>query len=83
MWRYNIIGDNKVSISHLLRLDPMTERSILLTDNLVALKKENYEPILIVKIIEWRKFIDFLVEVLRPTHPNLAKITYTLSASHL
>ena len=37
----------------------MTARSILLTDNLVALKRESSEHILIVKIIEWRKFIDY------------------------
>ena len=31
----------------------------LFTVNLVALKRENYEPILIVKITEWRKFIEY------------------------
>ena len=33
--------------------------SILLTANLVSLKRENSEPILTVKIVEWRKFIDY------------------------
>ena len=37
----------------------MTARSILLSDILVALKRESSEHILIVKIIEWRKFIDY------------------------
>ena len=59
MWWYNILGDNEGSISHLLRLDPITAGSILLTDNLVALKRETTEPILTVKITEWRKFIDY------------------------
>ena len=59
MWRYNIIGDNVGSISHILRLDTLTAGSILLTDNLVALKRGKYDPILIVKRTEWRKFIDY------------------------
>ena len=59
MWLYNILGDTKGIISHILRLDPITTGYTLLTDNLVALKKENSEPILIVKITEWRKFIDY------------------------
>ena len=45
MWWYNILGDNEGSISHLLQLDHITAGSILLTANLVALKRENYEPI--------------------------------------
>ena len=59
MWCYNILVDNNRSISHLLQLDPFTRGSILLTDNLNALKRENTESILTVKIIEWRKFIDY------------------------
>ena len=39
-------------------LGPITEGYILLTVNLVAMKRENPEPILTVKINEWRKFID-------------------------
>ena len=58
MWWYNIIGDNEGSISHPLRLDSISAGSILLTDNLVALKRENSEPILTVKRTEWRKFVD-------------------------
>ena len=59
MWWYNILGDNKGIISHLLRLGPITTGSILLTANLVALKRENSEPILIAKRTEWRKFVDY------------------------
>ena len=60
MWWYNILGDNEGSISHLLRLDPITAGSILLTIKIVAPKRGNSEPILVVKRTEWRKFIDFL-----------------------
>ena len=56
---YNILRDNEGSISHILRLGYIATGSILLTDNLVALKRENYEPILILKRTEWRKFIDY------------------------
>ena len=59
MWCYNILGDNNGSISHLLQLDPITPQSVLLTSNLVAQKRENAEPILTAKRIEWRKFIDY------------------------
>ena len=59
MWWYNILEDNEVSISHILRVDPITARSILINANLVALKRGNFEPILIVKKTEWRKFIDY------------------------
>ena len=48
MWWYNILGDNEVSISRILRLDHITVGSILLTNNLVVLKRGNDEPILIV-----------------------------------
>ena len=57
MWRCNILGDNEGSISYILRFDHIAAGSILLTANLVALKRENYEPILIVKRTEWRKLI--------------------------
>ena len=59
MWWYNILGDNEGSISHILRLDPITSGSILLTVKIVALKRENSDPILIVKRTEWRKFVDY------------------------
>ena len=58
LW-YNILGDNKGIVSHLLRLDPINSGSILLTDNLVALKSENSEPILTDKRTEWSKFLDY------------------------
>ena len=49
MWWYNIHRDNEGSISHILRLGSTAAGSILLTYNLVALKRENSEPILTVK----------------------------------
>ena len=60
MWWYNtrILGDNKGSISHLLRHDIISSGSILLTVKLVVLKRENYEPILAVKKTECRKYFN-------------------------
>ena len=52
MWWYNIIGDNRGRISHLLQLDLINPGSILITAKPVALKRENTEPTLTVKIIE-------------------------------
>ena len=46
MWWYNILGDNKGSISDLLRIDPIAAGSILLNVKLVAPKREIPEPIL-------------------------------------
>ena len=48
-----------MSISHLIQLDHINTGSILLTANLVVMKRENYDPVLTIKIIEWRKFIDY------------------------
>ena len=59
MWWYNILGDNEGSISHLLQHDPITAGSILLNVKLVTMKRENREPILTVKLNEWRKFVDY------------------------
>ena len=59
MWCCNIPWDDNGSISHILQPDNITPGYVLLTSNLVALKRENYEPILIVKRTEWRKFIDY------------------------
>ena len=59
MWWYNILGDNKGGISHILWRYHITAGSVLITDNLVALKGGNCELILAVKIIEWGKFIDY------------------------
>ena len=59
MWYYNILGNNNGSVSHLLQIIPITAGSFLLTYILVALKKENPEPVLAVKRIEWRTFIDY------------------------
>ena len=57
MWWYNILGNNKGSILHLLRLDPITARSILLTVKLVVQKRGNYDPIFTLKRTEWSKII--------------------------
>ena len=46
-------------MSNILRIDTITAGSILLTDNLVALKKGNADPILVLKRTGWRKFIDY------------------------
>ena len=59
MWWYNRLGDKEGSISHILRLDIITSGFIFLTSNLVAPKRGNSEPILIVKRTEWRKLIDY------------------------
>ena len=59
MWWYNILGDNKGSISHILWSYPISVGYILITTNLVALKRENRDPILTVKSTEWRKCIDY------------------------
>ena len=49
------------SISHILQPDNITAGSILLADNLVALKRDNPYPILALKRTEWREFIDYFV----------------------
>ena len=59
LWWYNILGDYKGNISHILQLDTITLGSILLTSNLEIMKRVNTEPILEVEIFEWRKFIDY------------------------
>ena len=59
MWWYNILGYNKGRISYISRFYLITTGFILLTDNLVALKRENSELILIMKIIEQRKLIEY------------------------
>ena len=43
----------------LLQIDAITAGSILIATNINYLNRENYEPILTVKIIEWREFIDY------------------------
>ena len=52
IWCYNKHGDNKGRISNILQLDPTTPGYVLLTDNLIAPKRGNTEPILTVKRIE-------------------------------
>ena len=58
IWWYNILRDKEVSISYILRIYNITEGYVLLNYNLILMKRENTEPILGVKIIEWKKFID-------------------------
>ena len=59
MWWCNILKDNEGIISYLLWFDTITEGSFLLTYNIVFPKRENPEPVLTVKTIEWGKIIDF------------------------
>ena len=73
MWWYNIIGDNEGSISYLLRLDTIIAGSILLTDNLVALKSENSKPILTFKRSEWRKCITYFGLSIEADPSNVGK----------
>ena len=73
MWCCNILWDNNGSSSHLLQLSPITPGSVLLTSNLVALKKENPEPILTDKIIEWRKFIDHYGLIIQSDQSRVGK----------
>ena len=77
MWWYNILGDKEGSISHILRIYPITAGSILLTVKLVALKRENSEPILTVKRTEWRKFIDYFGQIIKddPSRVDKKKIS--------
>ena len=50
--------NNEGLISNILRINPIATGSVLITDNLVLLKRDNHDPILTVKRIEWRKFVD-------------------------
>ena len=54
-------------------------RIFLLTSNIIFLKRENTEPILIIKIIEWRKFIDYLGLSIEANPSRVGKRTYRLS----
>ena len=57
MWWYNILRDTNGRILYILLLDTIYAGYILLAAALVALKRGNYEPILIVKRTKWMKFI--------------------------
>ena len=74
MWQYNILGDNEGIISHLLRLDPINTGYILLNANIVALKKGNSDPILVVKRTEWRKFFDYFGRSIEADPSKVGKI---------
>ena len=79
MWWYNIIGDNKGNISQLLQIDSISAGSGLLASNLVAPKRENYEPILIIKRTEWRKFIDYFNQSIEAGPSKAGKKELTFS----
>ena len=49
MWWYNILGNNKGSISDILQLNHITAGYVLLATNIVAPKQVNPETILTVK----------------------------------
>ena len=58
MWGYNILGDNKGRISHILRLYPITSGGVVLASKLILTKRENHYTILTMKRMEQRQFID-------------------------
>ena len=76
IWWYNILRDNKGRISHLLWLYPITAKSILLSTKLVALKRKNSETILIVKINEWQKLVDYFGVYIEAESSRVRKRTY-------
>ena len=59
MWWYNILGNNKVRISDILRIDLITAAHVLVTANLLAPKRQSPDPILTAKRTEWGKSIDY------------------------
>ena len=69
----NILGYYKGRISHLLRIDLITEGSILLTANLVALKRKNPETILTVKRTKWKKLIYFSGRIIEAEPSRVGK----------
>ena len=73
MWLYNILGDDKGIISHLLRFDPVTAGYDLLASNLVFMKRKNPEHIITVKRIEWRKCIDYFSLSIEANSSKLVK----------
>ena len=76
---YNIFGDNTESISHILGLDTITSGYVLLTTNLVELKRENIYPSLTFKMIEWRKFIDYFNISIEADPSRVGKKTHIFS----
>ena len=83
MWWYNILRDNKESISHLLWFDPITSGYILLTDNLVALKKGNSEPFLVMKRTEWRKIIGYFGLSIEADPSRVGKQIFSLHIGYI
>ena len=73
MWWYNIHGDNEGSNSHILRIYSIAVGSILLTANLVALKRENYKPVLIVKKTEWSECSDYFGQIIEADTSRVGK----------
>ena len=52
MWWYNMLRDNAESISHILQIGHISAGYVLLTSDLVSLKRGDCDTILTVKIIE-------------------------------
>ena len=75
MWWYNILGDKKGIISDILRIFTITAGYDFITTNLAEPKRENCEPILTVKITEWKKFIDYFGLSIE-AHPGWAKTVF-------
>ena len=73
MWWYNILGDKKGIISHLLQLGTITAGYILLTAKFFALERGNYEPILTVKRTVWRKLIDYFGQSIEVDQSGVGK----------
>ena len=73
MWWYNILGNNEVSISYILRIDLITAAYVLLTANLLAPKMKNTDPILTVKRTEWGKSIDYFCLSIEANPPRVGK----------
>ena len=73
MWWYNILGDNKEIMSHIIRLYPINVGYILLDVKLVELERENYDYILIVKRTEWSKFIDYFSLIIEADPSKVGK----------
>ena len=73
MWWYNILGNNQVSISDILRIDLITAAYVLLTANLLVPKMKNTDPILTVKRTEWGKSIDYFCLSIEANPPRVGK----------
>ena len=73
IWWYKSLGDNERSISNILWPDPINTGYFLLASNIVFLKRENPDPVLKVKITEWRKYIDYFGLSIEEDPPRVGK----------